>query len=311
MASPDRQLRLLGLLQQRTRWSGPELAERLGITTRTVRRDVDRLRGLGYRIDAAPGVTGGGYQLGTGANLPPLLLDDDEATAIAIALGASAGGAVPGIEEPALAALAKLDRLLPAHVRARVDALRRSTLPLGDADRVDADTLLTVARAATDQERLGLVYVDRDGNRTERRIDPFRLVSTGRRWYLVAYDVDRAGWRTLRVDRMAEVRRTGHRFELVDPPDPATFVSRASGVGPYPVVARVVFPVPPDEVAARVPPTVGVVEAHADGALLTVGAYRVDAIAGHLVALDLPFEPLDPPELRDFLRRAAERLKRV
>jgi predicted DNA-binding transcriptional regulator YafY len=308
MPTSDRLLRLLSLLQQRARWSGPELAERLGITTRTVRRDVDRLRDLGYRVDAGPGPQGGGYRLGTGAALPPLLLDDDEATAIAIALGASAGGAVQGIEEPALAALAKLDRLLPAHLRTRVDAIRRATLPIGGGEPVRADVLLAVARAATDQERLAVTYVDRGGRRTERRIDPYRLVSTGRRWYLVAFDVDRDDWRTLRVDRIGEVTATGHRFRLVDPPDATAFVSRASGVGPYPVVARVVLHAPPEVVSARVPPTVGLVEAHPDGSLLTVGGYDVASLAGHLVAIDLPFVALDPPELRDHLRRVAHRL---
>ncbi|HEV7758137.1 MAG TPA: WYL domain-containing protein [Acidimicrobiales bacterium] len=308
MPTSDRLLRLLSLLQQRAHWSGPELAERLGITTRTVRRDVDRLRELGYRVDAGPGPQGGGYRLGTGAALPPLLLDDDEATAIAIALGASAAGAVQGIEEPALAALAKLDRLLPAHLRTRVDAIRRATLPIGDAEPVRSDILLTVARAATDQERLAVTYVDRGGRRTERRIDPFRLVSTGRRWYLVAFDVDRDDWRTLRVDRIGEATGTGHRFRLDDPPDATAFVSRASGVGPYPVVARVVLHAPPDVVSARVPPTVGLVEAHPDGSLLTVGGYDVASLAGHLVAVDLPFVALDPPELRDHLRQLGRRL---
>ncbi len=308
MPTSDRLLRLLSLLQQRTSWSGTELAERFAITPRTVRRDVDRLRALGYRIDAAPGPSGGGYRLGTGSALPPLLLDDDEATAIAIALGASAGGAVQGIEEPALAALAKLDRLLPTHLRARVEAIRRATLPIGDAERVDPDVLLTVARAATDQERLGVDYVDRSGRRTERRIDPYRLVSTGRRWYLVAYDVDRADWRTLRADRIAAVTRTGHRFRLDDPPDPAAFVSRASGVAPYAVAAEVLVHAPLEEVRARVPPTVGLVEPHPQGALLSVGGHTVAAIAGHLVMLDLPFEALGPPELVAHLRRLVDRL---
>src|SRR5690606_27168678 len=131
--TPGRLLRLLSLLQQRAHWTGPELAARLEVTTRTVRRDVDRLRSLGYPADAAPGLTGG-YRLGTGAALPPLLLDDDEATAIAIALGVSAGGAVSGVEEPALAALAKLDRLLPPHLRARVDAVHTTAVPMGGAD---------------------------------------------------------------------------------------------------------------------------------------------------------------------------------
>jgi predicted DNA-binding transcriptional regulator YafY len=308
--TPGRLLRLLSLLQQRALWTGPELAERLGVTTRTVRRDVDRLRGLGYAVDAGPGVAGG-YRLGTGASLPPLLLDDDEATAIAIALGVSAGGAVEGVEELALAALAKLDRLLPAHLRARVDAVRRTTLPLGGADRVAADVLVTVARAAADQERLEIGYVDRDGRRSERRVDPYRLLSTGRRWYLVAHDVDRADWRTLRADRITHVRPTGHRFRLEDPPDAVELVSRASGVSPYRHVARVVVDATPAALRAKVPPTVGVVEAHGDGALLTVGADDLHFLAGHLVALDLPFEVLEPAALREVLARAGRRLSAV
>jgi len=304
---PGRLLRLLSLLQQRARWSGPALADRLGVTTRTVRRDVDRLRALGYPVDAGPGVAGG-YRLGTGASMPPLLLDDDEATAIAIALGLSAGGAIQGVEEPALAALAKLDRLLPSHLRARVDAVRRTTMPIGGADRVAADLLVTVARAAAEQDRLRITYVDRDGRRTERRVDPFRLVSTGRRWYLVAFDVDRDDWRTLRADRIADVVSTGHRFRLEDPPDVVELLSRASGVSPYRYAARVVVHADPEIVGDKVPPTVGLVEAHPDGALLTIGADDLPFLAGHLVALDLPFEVLDPPELRELLLRAGARL---
>jgi predicted DNA-binding transcriptional regulator YafY len=305
--TPGRLLKLLSLLQQRPQWSGSDLGRRLGVTTRTVRRDVDRLRALGYPVDAAPGVAGG-YRLGAGASLPPLLLEDDEATAIAIALGLSAGGAVEGIEEPALAALAKLDRLLPAHVRARVAAVRVTTMALGGGDRVSADVLVAVARAAADEERLRMTYVDRDGHTTERRIDPYRLLSTGRRWYLVAHDVDRHAWRTFRADRIASVHPTGHRFRLEDPPDAADLVSRASGVSPYRYVARIVLHASPGTVAAKVPPTVGVVEPHPDGALLTTGADDLASLAGHLVALDLPFEALDPPELRVVLRRAGRRL---
>jgi predicted DNA-binding transcriptional regulator YafY len=305
--TPGRLLRLLSLLQQRPDWSGPDLADRLGVTTRTVRRDVDRLRALGYPVDAAPGTTGG-YRLGTGAAVPPLLLDDDEATAIAIALGLAAGGAVQGVEEPALAALGKLDRLLPPHLRARVDAVRTTTLPLAGGDRVAADLLIALARASAEQERLRLRYVDRDGRETERRIDAYRLVSTGRRWYLVALDVDRQAWRTLRVDRIVAVDPTGHRFRLDDPPDAAELVSRASGVAPYRYQATVVFEATIDELAARIPPTVGVVAPHPRGAILTVGHDDLTALAGHLVAIDLPFEVTDPPELRRLVRRVGERL---
>jgi predicted DNA-binding transcriptional regulator YafY len=302
-----RLLRLLSLLQSRRDWSGAELADRLGVSARTVRRDVDRLRGLGYPVHATPGVAGG-YRLGAGAALPPLLLDDDEATAIAIALGLSAGGAVQGVEEPALAALAKMDRLLPSHLRSRVEAVRRTTMPIGGADRVAADVLVTVARAAAELHRLRITYVDREGHRTQRRIDPYRLVSTGRRWYLVAFDVDRDDWRTLRADRITDVVITGHTFRLEDPPDAVDLLSRASGVSPYRYAARVVVHATPARVADKVPPTVGLVEEHPDGALLSIGADDLPFLAGHLVALDLPFEALEPPELRHLLRRAGARL---
>ncbi len=306
--TPGRLLRLLSLLQQRAHWSGPELAERLGITTRTVRRDVDRLRALGYPVDAGPGPAGG-YRLGVGASVPPLLLDDDEAAAIAVALGASAAGAVKGLEEPALAALAKLDRLLPRHLRARVDAVRTTTLPISTGvDTVAADALLSLARAAAERERLRISYVDRDGRETDRRIDPYRLVSTGRHWYLVALDVDRQAWRTLRADRVRQVEPTGHHFRLEDPPDAVELVQRASGVSPYRYAATVVVRASPEVLAAKVPPTVGLVEPHPDGARLTVGGDDLAVLAGHLVGLGLPFEALEPPELRRLLRAVGEQL---
>ena len=304
-----RLLRLLSLLQSRPDWNGPELAERLGVTTRTVRRDVDRLRQLGYPVDASPGVAGG-YRLGTGANLPPLLFDDDEATAVAFALNASAGGAVRGMEEPALAALAKLDRLLPPRLRHRVAALQETTVRLDRrADDVDASLLVVIAQASAAQERVSLSYRDREGRVSERRVEPYRLVCTGRRWYLVAHDLDRAAWRTFRVDRIAEAVRTGHRFRLVEPPDAAALVSEAISVAPYRYVARIVIDAPAEEVARRVPPTVGVVEPDGlDRAVLTTGADDLDLLAGHLVGLGLSFEALEPPELRARLRRVARSL---
>jgi len=307
--TPRRLLQLLSLLQRRQHWSGPELADRLGITTRTVRRDVDRLRRLGYPVDSGPGVEGG-YRLTVGAELPPLLLDDDEATTIAVALGVSTGGAVRGIEQPALTALAKLDRVLPARLRQRVDALRSSVVTMaGPADEVDADLLVTLAQACEGHERVSLAYRDRQGRGTERRVEPHRLVSTGRRWYLVANDVDRGDWRTFRVDRIGAASRTGHRFTPApDPPDALTLVGEAITTAPYRHRAVVTIAAPPDEVRARIPPTVGLVEPDGDGSRLTVGADDLPSLAGHLVALDLPFEVLVPTALRDHLARVGRRL---
>lgn len=300
---------MLSLLQRRPRWTGPELADRLGVTTRTVRRDVDRLRGLGYPVDASPGVDGG-YRLAIGAELPPLLLDDDEATAVAVALGVSTGGAVEGIEESALAALAKLDRVLPARLRGRVAVLRASVVTLAPAtDEVGSDLLVTLAHACDGHERVALTYRDRDGVATQRRVEPHRLVSTGRRWYLVADDVDRQAWRTFRVDRIQVARLTGHRFTpSAELPDAAALVGEAITTAPYRHRAVVTFAAPADELRARIPPTVGVVEAHGSGSRLTIGADHLSSLAGHLVALDLPFEVLEPPELRDLLRRVGTAL---
>jgi predicted DNA-binding transcriptional regulator YafY len=286
-----RLLQLLTLLQGRPDWSGPELAERLGVTTRTVRRDVDRLRQLGYPVDAAPSAAGG-YRLASGASLPPLLLDDEEATAIAVALSAGAGGAVAGIEEAALAALAKLDRVLPPRLK----------------HRVDAASLVTLAQACAAHERVTFAYQDRNEDCSERRVEPYRLVSTGRRWYLVANDLDRRDWRTFRVDRASAVVRTGHRFHLTDPPDAAAMVSRSVAVAPYRFVARVRIDAPASVVASRVPPTVGVVDGDDGGAILTTGSDHVEAIAGHLIGLGLPFEVEEPIELREHLIRLGEQL---
>jgi predicted DNA-binding transcriptional regulator YafY len=295
-----RLLRLLSLLQSRPDWSGVELAERLRVTTRTVRRDVDRLRQLGYPVDAHPGV-GGGYRMGIGAVLPPLLLDDDEATAVALALGVTAGGAVAGIEEPALAALTKLDRLLPPRLRQRLAALRAATESMEHpAGEVDASTLVMLAQACAGQERVRLGYRDRDGRESERRVDPYRLVCTGRRWYFVAFDVDRSDWRTFRVDRVRVVELTGHRIRIEDPPDARELVSRATAVAPYRFTASIVIDAPVEQVSRRVPRTVGITEPHgATQSLLMTGSDDLDAIAGHLVALGWEFEVLDPPELRE------------
>ena len=315
MTTSARLLRLLSLLQSRPYWGGPELAERLGVTTRTVRRDVTRLRELGYPVDAAPGEAGG-YRLGNGADLPPLLLDDDEATAVAVALGVTTGGAVRGIEEPALAALAKLDRLLPPRLRSRVDALRTSTTTQAPtADAVDAEVLVQLAQGCDGHERVVIDYTDRDGRTSERRLEPYRLVATGRRWYLLAMDVDRADWRTFRVDRVAGARRTGHRFVPVpDPPDPATTVSEAISTAPYRYHAVIAFPwTSRDDLARRVPATVGTIRRAPrgrTGCVLRTGADSLDALAGHLVALGLDFEVEAPAELQAHLADVAARLSR-
>src|SRR5882757_6172216 len=199
-----RLLRLLSLLQMHRDWSGPDLAERLGVTTRTIRNDVDRLRNLGYPIHATSGVAGG-YRLGAGAELPPLLLDDDEAVAVAVGLRTAAGQGIEGIGETSVRALAKLEQVLPDRLRRRVSALHAFTVPLLRGARgsaVDPGVLTELANACRDSEQLRFSYRDHNGSETRRAAEPHRLVCTEHRWYLVAWDTDRADWRTFRVDRI-------------------------------------------------------------------------------------------------------------
>lgn len=309
---PDsRLLELLTLLQSRNQWSAAELVDRLGVTSRTLRRDLDRLRDLGYPVRSVPG-RGGGYRLGRGGRMPPLVLDDEETVAVAIGLRTAAGETVEGIGDASLRALVKLDQLLPARLRTRVSALREATAPLPAATApVDAAALVTIARGCDGTEVLRFGYRDRYGRVSERRAEPHRLVPTGRRWYLVARDLADGGWRTFRVDRVSEPVLTGQRFTPHDPPDAADFVSRAVGSAPYTFQARVLVQAPAATVRAKVPPTAGTVyERTDDRAELVTGADSLDAIAVHLAMLDEEFRVLEPMELVDAVRRLAERLQR-
>jgi len=310
--SSARLLRLLSILQVRPEWAGPELAERLDVTTRTLRRDIRRLRDLGYPVHATPGVAGG-YRLGAGAAMPPLLLDEDEAVAVAVSLRTAARGSVTGIEESALRALAKLEQVLPPRLRERTTALQLATVPLTSlAPTVDPAALTAIARACRDKRRLDFGYTDHRGNRTTRQAEPHRLVHTGQRWYLVARDLDRDDWRAFRVDRIQAIRADGRRFVPRDPPDAASFVASAITAGPYRFRARVIMHAPVRLVAERMPPTVGVLEAvDAENCLLTTGADVLDAIALHLALLEAEFTVLDPPELIKRVTELADRLRRA
>ena len=223
----SRMLRLLSLLQTHRYWPGAELSERLEISVRTLRRDVDRLRDLGYPVHAERGIAGG-YQLEAGAALPPLLLDDEEAVALAIGLRQAAQGPVGGIEEASVRALAKLVQVMPPRLRRRVDALRSTTVlsPWTSGPTVDPNVLTAVAQACRDEERMRFGYVANNGERTARHVEPHRLVALGRRWYLVAYDLTRQDWRSFRLDRLDAPRATGMRFQPRQLPveDPAAFV---------------------------------------------------------------------------------------
>jgi predicted DNA-binding transcriptional regulator YafY len=311
----QRVLRLLSLLQSRPSWTGSELAAELGVTDRCVRRDVERLRSLGYPVEATQGV-GGGYRLGAGQALPPLLLDDDEAIATAVSLRLAAGGTVSGASEAALRTLAKLDQVMPPRLREEVRTLQAATETLtGGATEVDGDVLMRLARACRDRVRVRFGYAAREAEPTERTAEPVRLVATGRRWYLLAFDVDRDDWRTFRLDRMSDVVPTTWRFRAREHPDPAAFVQRSVTASPYRHVARVRVGRPPDDLRSLVPPGVGVVEDDPDGvrgwSLLTTGGDDLGALAFHLARLDAPLDVLEPAALADAAAVLADALARV
>ncbi|GAA0551654.1 helix-turn-helix transcriptional regulator [Actinomadura livida] len=308
-ATTERVLRLLGLLQHRSSWTAAELAAELGVTDRSVRRDVERLRALGYPVHAASGV-GGGYRLGAGTRLPPLLLDDDEAIATAVSLRMASGGTVAGAGEAALRALSKLDQVMPPRLRAEVRAVHGATETLvGPGVEVDAEVLVTLARACRDAVRVRFRYAARDGGERERTVEPVRMVATARRWYLMAWDTGRGGWRTFRLDRMRDVTATTWHFRPREHPDPVAYVQRSVTAAPYRHLARVRLHAPPARVRELVPPQVGRVEDDRDGwCVLSVGGDDLDWLAMHIARLGFDAEVLEPPELRDAAARLARRL---
>ncbi|WP_411113242.1 helix-turn-helix transcriptional regulator [Streptomyces sp. 029-5] len=307
----ERVLTLLGLLQQRQVWTGPELADRLGVTPRTVRRDVERLRTLGYPVHAGQGV-GGGYQLGPGQDLPPLLLDDEEAIATAVSLLAGAGGAggaVVGVGDAALRALTKLDRVLPIRLRHEVRALSGSVEFFGGGRApVDPEVLMTLARACRDEVEAGFGYPSGDAIR-RRRVEPHRLVASDRRWYLLAYDLDRDDWRSFRVDRMSGVSARTWRFRPREAPDAATYVQEGVASRVYPHRARFLVHAPADTVRAQIPASAAVVRRRGSEVCEVLsGAGDLDFVLMRVLLLGHGFEVLDPPELGDRCRALAEKL---
>ncbi|PVG83365.1 transcriptional regulator [Nocardioides gansuensis] len=308
----ERVLRLLSLLQQRPVWTGPELAERLGVTTRSIRRDVDRLRNLGYPVHAAQGL-GGGYQLGRGKELPPLLLDDDEAVAIAVSLRLAAAGAVTGASEAALSTLAKLDQVMPPRLRSEVSAIHESTEMLGAGrDAIDGTALLVLAKACRDLVRVRFGYDARDGAASERWVEPVRLVATGYRWYLMAWDVDREDWRTFRLDRMRDVQPSTWRFTPREHPDPREYVQRSVSQAPYAFPARLVVHAPLAAVEERTSVRSATLTPLDDErTLMEVGAHSLHALAAHLAWIGFDFEVEEPAELREAAREMGERLLRA
>lgn len=309
-----RLLRLLSLFQARRYWSGAELSERLEVTGRTLRRDVDRLRKLGYPVHSTSG-TAGGYQLGAGAMLPPLLLDDDEAVAVALGLRTASSGSVTGIEEASLRALTKLEQVLPSRLRHRVTALHSFIVPLArPRPNVDAATLSVIANACRDHQRLGFAYQDRNGAPSKRNTEPHWLVHTGYRWYLVAWDERRKDWRSFRVDRMEKPVVTGLRFTPRTPPsnDVAAYVARGISYEQYPYRAEVILHAPIETLAKWVPLQAGVLKPiDAQTCVLQTGSYSFEMLARHLVLFGVDFEVKDQPELVEEIRRLAERCHRA
>jgi predicted DNA-binding transcriptional regulator YafY len=305
-----RLLRLASLLQQRAGWTNAELATELGVTERTVRRDVTRLRELGYAVDSAPG-RDGGYRLRAGAVLPPLVLTDEEAVVLAVGLRLAAVSGLSGTSGTVVSALAKLEELLPARLRARVAALGEDVLSLGGpvAGGADPTILAALALACRRGERVGLAYTDARGTATRRDVDPSRLVHAGRRWYLVAHDLRRDAWRTFRVDRVTEAELLGGRVAFRDAPDASGLVAEAITTSVYRWAATVRLRIPIVEARGLVPPTVGQLADDGAGAtLLRIGADDLDWLARYLVGLTCRLEVIDPPELVAALRALGRRL---
>jgi predicted DNA-binding transcriptional regulator YafY len=313
MATTERLLRVLAALQSGGTWNGSALAEHLGITPRTVRRDVERLRELGYAIDADLGVAGG-YRLGRGGQcLPPLTLDDEEAVVLAACLRAAAGGTITAAGGTIEAILERLEHMLPARASDQIGAVLATTTRLSSAseaaEQVLPAVLRVLTRACREREIVAISYRDAGDRRSERRVEPLRIVSVGRRWYLVARDIDRSAWRTLRLDRIADARATGHRFVVSEPPDPVELVRRAITVAPYRYQAVVELDAPLHRVAPLVPPTVAVLEPLGDATtLMSTGADDLDILAFHLVRLGVPFRVRRPAVLRRRCADLAERL---
>ncbi|MDH5824079.1 YafY family protein [Luteimonas sp. RD2P54] len=309
-----RLLRLLSLLQARRFWSGPALAERLGVTPRTVRRDADKLRSLGYPVRSSGGVAGG-YQLGAGSTLPPLLLEDDEALAVALGLRMATTGSVAGMEESAVGALTKLEQVLPARLRRRVRALHSAVAPLAmGGPLVQPEVLTMLGGACRGEQRVEFRYRDHQGRASAREVEPQGLVCASGRWYLVGWDLQRQDWRTFRVDRIDPRIATGQRFlpRPVPGGDLAAYVSRNIASAPYPMRARVVLHAPHARMTAAIPPLVARLEPLDDGrCLLEAGAQSPETLTYHLAMLGVEFEVLEPPELMAHVAAMAGRLTRA
>ena len=254
----SRTLRLLSLLQTHRFWPGGELADRLEVSDRTLRRDIDRLRELGYPVDSVRGVEGG-YQLGAGATMPPLTVDEDEAIAMVVALNGAAQLTSGDLSEASVRALSKVVQVLPPKLRRRAEALRAVTedSPFAQAPEVSAEVLAAVAQATRDTERVRFTYRARGGESAgtdvRRHVEPHRLVTVGRRWYLLGYDLDRQDWRSFRLDRLSEPFGTRSRFRPREVPggDAAAYVRQGLSRNESRLVVRALVEAPLEEIEPR------------------------------------------------------------
>lgn len=305
-----RALQILGILQARSSASAAELAARLRVTERTVRRDMQRLRDLGYRVDGEAG-QGGGYRLAGGSDRPLLVLEADEASAVVLGLSHLTDLGLSGLEDPALSALAKVARTMSPTLSARAERLRRGTAVVGErAQTADVEQVARLAEAAAEGRIITVTHRRRDGATTDRRIDPHRVVAFAGRWYLFGWCHLRRDWRTFRIDRLADLHVTTLRQQVRVAPDAAGAVRRAVLHSPYPQLARVLVDAPAEEVRARIPARAADVEPADDSArtLITAGAHDLTGLALHLAMLELPLEVIEPVELVETLHRLGETL---
>jgi predicted DNA-binding transcriptional regulator YafY len=307
--TPARLFRLLSLLQMPRDWSGTDLAGRLGVTTRTVRRDIDRLRELGYPVDATMGPIGG-YRLAAGTTLPPLLLDDDEAVAVVVGLHTAAVSGVTGIAETSLRALMKIEQMLPSRLRHRITALERAMLaipPRRVGPMIDAAALTAISAAIRSAETLHFGYVDHHTTASQRTVEPHRLVAWGRKWYLVGWDVDRDDWRTFRIDRMSLRTPNGPRFTRREPPDGdvAAYLRRTIGHDLWPYRCRVRVHAPAAQITGRVDGIVTPIDDHT--CRLELASDSLDLAALVVGLLNVAFDVESPPELAEHLRALSNR----
>ncbi|MFG3546705.1 helix-turn-helix transcriptional regulator [Streptomyces sp. NPDC047725] len=310
LSTSARLLRLVSLLAVRPAWTCGELAERMEVTERTVRRDVARLRELGYAVESDPGPWGG-YRLRPGTRTPPLILDDEEALAVAVGLREAALSGALGGDQAALSALLKLRQVLPRRLADRLGDMDAAFVhtPRAEEPQVPPGTLLELATACRRSERARLSYRDWEGRATARDVDPYRLVHTGRRWYFVARDVERDQWRTFRADRVQRLQSTGRPVEIADPPDPALLVARSVATGPYPLRATVRVRLPLDRALRLVPPTVGTHRPDGpDATLIDIGGPDPEGLATYLLGLGTPLRVLTPASVRKALTDRAREL---